>query len=310
MSELNDTQQTELPKKNIDSKEGQFKPESLSKKISKLTAFSIITFLFIVLLISFLVTMGIEKMRTTVKTGEAVKTETDNAPKLKVLQSLEATNIDNTPMPNTEFENKPLQQAENKPPEPSLNNPSIETAFENKLSENKASEPPLSNPSIETAFEKKPEIHSETNADAAKPAIQEQFKLEIQVNYELSAWAEVSMDILHLENAWKINLDELAKKASSTNNFSSLAKAQAIPIIEANDTKWSGVFEDIFRMETLRAEMTDMFAQQFYPQASERNQLSDKINDFDTASSWQQVAEQILVVENYWTEMLKTLEQN
>jgi hypothetical protein len=286
--------------------------------------------------------MGIEKMRTTVKTGQAVETETDNVPKLKALQSLassETTNIDNTPMlhDNTEFENKPLQQAENKPSEnkpsePPLSNPRIETAFiardnsefenkplqqaENKPSENKPSEPPLSNPRIETAFEKKPENHSETKVDTAKsatikPAIQEQLELEIQVNYELSAWTEVSMDILHLENAWKINLDELAKKAPPpTNNLSSLAKTQAIPTIEANDTKWSGVFEDIFRMETLRAEMTDMFAQQFYPQASERNQLSDKINGFDTASSWQQVAEQILLVENYWTEMLKTLEQN
>ncbi|MEK7990802.1 MAG: hypothetical protein VSS52_007325 [Thiotrichaceae bacterium] len=177
----------------------------------------------------------------------------------------------------------------------------------------------------ETAFEnptkKLPENRPKTMEDIKAEhqnnrPIPEQLELEIQVHYQNSQWAFIGQDLLQLGEAWNDNLQFMSRQFSppaTSNNSSSiqLVKPLKTQIIETRDMLWSDVLDDILEMETMRTAMTDIFAQQLHPQAQPTalSQLSDKFSQFDTASSWQQITKQILAVEEYRTEMLKTAKQ-
>ncbi|MCV6636556.1 hypothetical protein [Candidatus Albibeggiatoa sp. nov. NOAA] len=201
-------------------------------------------------------------------------------------------------------------------------NPNTETAFGNRAED--VPTKTLSNNRVETAFEQPANTLEDIKAASKTPPpppidtrpVPEQLKLKLQQNYELVKWTALTQDLLQLEQRWKNNLQQVSQKFSlqiaPNNNISIQTIAPVEPEqIAARDMLWSDVLDDMLEMETLRTAMTDIFAQQLYPQLqpSAFSQLSERLTETEVASSWQQLTEQILAVEDYRADMLQTAEQ-
>ena len=296
MSEPEKTQPADTPD-NTESDNTEQNP-SLINKVRQLGSLTLIgSAVAAALVLSLVITFSIEKMRSTVKTdaNNNLTTQVDAVPDKLIANNIETASF-----------NKPLPKLEESA------NPNTETATFNK---NTAE--PRNESRIETAFEKPPKTLEEIKKEQkqAPPTPPKQLQLDIQVNYTDTQWATLSQNILQLESQWKNSLSVLTQKFAATLQPNKLLSTQAVTTLptqqtspQIRDVPWSQVLDHMWELETLRAAMTDIFAQQLYPQTSTitLGQLSTQLSPTQEAATWQQVLEQILAVEEYRADMLKT----
>ncbi|WP_353572530.1 hypothetical protein [Candidatus Albibeggiatoa sp. nov. BB20] len=286
-------------------------PQNLLQTVKKLN-FSptvIVISLLGLLLIAWMITKTIENMRSTVKPQSNTANHQSNSPPRVTTSGLDVNQLS---MGGAVGSNNlsPLRDSDN---------PNTETAFVGNSETNPTHTLNRGGSRVETAFENQPRKTMDDIKAAHKNnrPIPEQLQLDMQVHYQDSQWAILSQDLLQLEESWKNNLQFVSQRFStgtaSNNNFSIQAVKQPIKtqIIETRDILWSDVLDDILEMESIRTAMTDIFAQHLHPQAQPTalSQLSDKFSPFETVSSWQQLTEQILAVEDYRADMLQTAQQ-
>jgi len=293
MSEPEKTQPSDTPG-TAGSDNAEHNP-SVIEKVRQLNSLMLIgSAVAVALVLSLVITFSIEKMRSTVKT--AVNNPTEQ-PKTA------ANNLTGNNIETASF---------NKPPpilEEDSTSPNTETAtFNNNTT-------PRNESRIETAFEKSTKTLEDIKKEQKQlPKPPKQLQLDIQVNYTDTQWAVLSQDILQLESQWKNSLQVLTQKFAATLKPNNTLSTQAVmPKLtqttqQIRDVPWSQVLEQMWELETLRTAMTDIFAQQLYPQTPTMtlSQLSTQLSPTNDTVTWQQVLEQILTIEEYRADMLKT----
>lgn len=297
MSESEKTPPADTPD-NTESDNAEQNP-SLINKVRQLGSLTLIgSAVAAALVLSLVITFSIEKMRSTVKTdaNNNLTTQLDAVPNKLIANNIETASF-NKPQPKLE----------------ESTNPNTETATFNK----NTTEEPRNESRIETAFEKPPKTLEEIKKEQkqALPKPPKQLQLDIQVNYTDTQWATLSQNILQLESQWKNSLNVLTQKFAATLQPTKPLSTQAVTALPAQQTSpqirdvpWSQVLDHMWELETLRTAMTDIFAQQLYPQTSTitLGQLSTQLSPTQETATWQQVLEQILAVEEYRADMLKT----